>query len=421
MAHAAKYARAGAGHLSAHYERRKEKDPLTGEYEYIKFGNQDIDPSRTHLNYNLAPEREGGQMAFLKQRLSEVKCLNRADVKVMCSWVITLPEFENMRTDIHVTPNEEAVSKLFFERCYQFLAARYGEENIISSYVHRDETTDHMHCAFVPVMQDPKTGEEKVCAKKVLSRTELQRFHGDLERHLDSFGDWHFKILNDATKEGNKSIDELKRGAAQEELQLQQQAAAGQIEKLQHQMAQAEAGAKRRKDALDAEIAALEQKRDGILTATEVADLEGRRALGGGLKGVTYTEYEALKRTAAKVDEMAAALDQANARVEAVDQIIAEKAAAIQAYANQQLDAKVADLNAQLTALRAKDQDEIRGMKWELTQLRSENHNLKVKVGRLEKIIDFLKEVIREKLPQLVKAVEDRSKQILNPSKARER
>ena len=421
MAHAAKYARAGAGHLSAHYERRKEKDPLTGEYEYIKFGNQDIDPSRTHLNYNLAPEREGGQMAFLKQRLSEVKCLNRADVKVMCSWVITLPEFENMRTDIHVTPNEEAVSKLFFERCYQFLAARYGEENIISSYVHRDETTDHMHCAFVPVMLDSKTGEEKVCAKKVLSRTELQRFHGDLERHLDSFGDWHFKILNDATKEGNKSIDELKRGAAQEELQLQQQAAAGQIEKLQHQMAQAEAGAKRRKDALDAEIAALEQKRDGILTATEVADLEGRRALGGVLKGVTYTEYEALKRTAAKVDEMAAALDQANARVEAVDQIIAEKAAAIQAYANQQLDAKVADLNAQLTALRAKDQDEIRGMKWELTQLRSENHNLKVKVGRLEKIIDFLKEVIREKLPQLVKAVEDRSKQILNPSKARER
>lgn len=421
MAHAAKFARAGAGHLSAHYERRKEKDPLTGEYEYIKFGNQDIDPSRTHLNYNLAPEREGGQMAFLKERLSEVKCLNRADVKVMCSWVITLPEFENMRTDIHVTPNKEAVSKLFFERCYQFLAERYGEENIISSYVHRDETTDHMHCAFVPVMLDSKTGEEKVCAKKVLSRTELQRFHGDLERHLDSFGDWHFKILNDATKEGNKSIDELKRGTAQEELLLQQQAAASQIEKLQHQMAQAEAGAKRRKDELDAEIAALEQKRDGILTATEVADLEGRRALGGGLKGVTYTEYEALKRTAAKVDEMTEKLAEATTRADSADQRVA---------------AAYADANAQLKELRAKDTAELNAakhdlyldfnqktssMNWELSQLRSENHNLKVKVGRLEKVIDFLKEVIREKLPQLVKAVEDRSKQILNPSKARER
>lgn len=47
MAHFAKYTAAAAGHLSKHYERAKDE-----KGEYIKFGNQDIDPQKTHLNYN---------------------------------------------------------------------------------------------------------------------------------------------------------------------------------------------------------------------------------------------------------------------------------------------------------------------------------------------------------------------------------
>lgn len=52
MANAQKYTRAACGHLAAHYERKKDE-----KGEYIKFGNQDIDPQKTHLNYNLAPRR----------------------------------------------------------------------------------------------------------------------------------------------------------------------------------------------------------------------------------------------------------------------------------------------------------------------------------------------------------------------------
>lgn len=52
MANAQKYTRAACGHLAAHYERRKDE-----KGEYIKFGNQDIDPQKTHLNYNLGPRR----------------------------------------------------------------------------------------------------------------------------------------------------------------------------------------------------------------------------------------------------------------------------------------------------------------------------------------------------------------------------
>lgn len=419
MAHAAKYTKSASGHLAAHYERRKVLDPKTGEYEYVKFGNQDIDLSRTHLNYNLAPEREGGQIAFLKQRLSECKVLNRADVNVMCSWVVTLPKFESTRTDIHITPNKDRVSEIFFERAYQFMADRYGEKNVISAYVHRDETEDHMHFSFVPAMYDAKTGGEKVCAKKVLSRTDLQSFHSDLERYLDSFHDWHFEVLNGATKDGNKAIEELKQQTAMKELQEQQQASASQMQKLQQQMEQAKADADRRKDGLKAEITALEQKRDGIMTSMQVADLEGRRTLTGGLKGVTYTEYEALKRTAQRVDEMTVELAQANTRADTADQRVA---------------AAWAEANSQLRAARAKDEQDLKAakkdaymdysqktsnMSWELQRLRRENEILTAKVNRLEQAVDYLKNVIREKLPEMLMSVESRVKQLMNRTQSR--
>ena len=410
MAHAAKYASSACGHMLGHYDRSK------------KNLGDNIDPERTHLNYNLAPDHGMSQMDFIHQRMSEVRVHKRADVNVMCDWVITLPkEIKSMRTDIHATPNQDLVSKLFFERSYEFLANRYGEKNVISAYVHRDETSDHMHFAFVPVTEDKKRGGEKLSAKEVITRADLRTFHEDLERHLDSFHDWHFGVINEATKEGNKAIAELKRGTAVEELQQQQQAAASQIQKLQQQMEQAKADADRRKEAMTKEISELEQKRDGIMSSMEVADLEGRRTLTGGLKGVTYTEFEALKRTAAKADEMTEKLAEANARADSADQRVAQAVAA----ANAQLASRVNDVNAQLESLRAKDRQELAAAKsnvsWELSQLRRENQILKAKVSRLEQAVDYLKDVIRQKLPEMVKSMENRVKQLLSPSQGRER
>ena len=87
MANAQKYTRAACGHLAAHYERRKDE-----KGEYVKFGNQDIDPQKTHLNYNLCPRRGLEQIDFIRQRTTEARTLKRDDVNVMCSWVVTLPE-----------------------------------------------------------------------------------------------------------------------------------------------------------------------------------------------------------------------------------------------------------------------------------------------------------------------------------------
>src|SRR5699024_267750 len=57
-------------------------------------------------------------------------------------------------------------------------------ENVLAGVVHNDETTPHMHFAFMPVTYDEKREREKVSAKEVLNRNELKSFHQDLDNHL---------------------------------------------------------------------------------------------------------------------------------------------------------------------------------------------------------------------------------------------
>lgn len=205
MANVQKYTRAdvGGGNLTRHYERAKDEHG-----NYHQWGNQEIDPSRSHLNYNLSPEREQEQLAFINERISEVKCHKRDDVNIMCSWIVTAPK--ELREDEY---------ERFFKESYDFLCKKYDEKNVVSAWVHMDETTPHLHFAFVPVVKDRKKGHEKVSAKEALGWSEkgLYKFHGELDTHMTAVFGREIGILNEATKEGNKSIDELKRGTAQAE------------------------------------------------------------------------------------------------------------------------------------------------------------------------------------------------------------
>ena len=138
MAHIAKYCKSALGHMLNHYGRQ-ENDGVTRS-------NEDIKNELTHNNWNLAENIQSlPQMDFIHKRLSEVKVQNRADVNVMCDWVVTVPK------DL-----PEAEHSEFFKATFDFLMARYGQENIISAYVHLDETTPHIHFAFIPVVEDKK-------------------------------------------------------------------------------------------------------------------------------------------------------------------------------------------------------------------------------------------------------------------------
>ena len=202
MASIMKATKSACSNLFNHYERK----------ENIKFGNQDIDKTRSYLNYNLASNNNLTQMEILNKRLSEVKVLKRDDVNVTCNWVITLPNGIDKDTEDE---------KEFFKETYNFLKNEYGEKNIISAYVHKDEVTPHIHFCFVPVVIDKNKNIEKVSAKELITKQHLKEFHKNLDNHIN----FHFQklymnkgeklkkrieILNGATANGNKTVLELK-------------------------------------------------------------------------------------------------------------------------------------------------------------------------------------------------------------------
>lgn len=198
MAHVEKYTSGAAGRMLKHYERA----PVEHR------GNENIKPELTELNYNLAFENQPmPQAAFVAQRLKGVRVQKRADVNVLCDWVITQPQ---------ELPADK--SRAFFEATYAFLRDRYGERNVVSAYVHMDEVTPHMHFAFLPIVADQKRGGEKLCAKEVINRKELQIFHTALQNAVERDLGIEVHLLNGATQDGNKSVTELKRALAEENL-----------------------------------------------------------------------------------------------------------------------------------------------------------------------------------------------------------
>jgi hypothetical protein len=210
MANVQKYTRTAIGHLTKHYERG-----LGSDGELVRFGNQDIKTNESYKNYNLAPDRGMSQIEYINKRIGEVQCLERKDINVMCSWVVTLPK------DGYTMQEQQ---EDFFKCTYDFLAARYGgknAENVVSAYVHCDENQPHMHFTFVPITKDKKKGHLKVSAKEVLTRVDLQRFHSDLEKHLEAqllLPVRPIGILNDATRWGNRAIKDLKRDSAHDKV-----------------------------------------------------------------------------------------------------------------------------------------------------------------------------------------------------------
>lgn len=272
MAHLEKFTKAACGHLFKHYERAKEFDPDTGQFEYVKFDNQQIDLSRTHLNYNLAVNQTLRQGEFIRKRCSEVKLQNRKNVNVMCSWVVTAPK------DL---PDEEL--QAFFKACYDFMAKRYGEENVISAYVHMDETTPHIHFAFIPVTPDKKKGGYKVSAKEVIDKRELLVFHNALSKHLEEALGHSVSVLNGATAQGNKTIAELKEKSALERAEAAEKQTRKSEEDLRSINAQVETAAEGLKDILDKKARASEIKSSHLFGETvkyDKAMLESTRAIG---------------------------------------------------------------------------------------------------------------------------------------------
>ena len=193
------------GHLCAHYERSVK----VGHY-----GNPDIDETKIADDHtNLAPDR-GKQTAYIKAKIEEImdgRTL-RKDAVRMCCWIVDAPE---------QLPEEKKPE--FFEAVYKFCVDRYGkksgmgEDVAVSAYIHKSETTDHIHFAFLPVIE--RNGQKSFCAKECVGRDDLASFHKELAAYLESLGICkETDILNGKTQRDASgralSVKELKRNRA---------------------------------------------------------------------------------------------------------------------------------------------------------------------------------------------------------------
>jgi hypothetical protein len=180
MAHIAKYKASAVGKLCAHYNRWDGIDNPN-------VSRENIDKSRTHLNYALGVYEKDGKRfigkvrgtaswATVKARIDAVneeareqgKRATRKDAVVMADMVVTLPPN---------VPPEDAYK--FFWNSYQYIADRVGRDNLMGGYVHMDETTPHMHVPFTPIL-DGRFNYKKMCDRKF-----YQTFHKGLGDRLE--------------------------------------------------------------------------------------------------------------------------------------------------------------------------------------------------------------------------------------------
>lgn len=187
MAHVEKFQAAALGRVCDHFERRAELDH--------GYKRENINNERSFLNYNLAPRRSVTQVEFINERIDSLnlKRRPRKDAVRMCDCVITMPRsFDPSR------------QRDFFNAAYAFLSQRYGAENVVSAWVHRDETQPHMHFAWVPVTQDGR-----LSAKSVVNRLDLKTLHPDMQVAMETALGCKVEIILDPEKAGEKQLSAL--------------------------------------------------------------------------------------------------------------------------------------------------------------------------------------------------------------------
>lgn len=184
--HVEKYKGAGVAPVSNHNAR---------VYESRGYRRENIDSSLSGENYRLGPDR-GPAKEWVNARVAALglKRRPRSDAVLMCEWVVTLPE------------SERGGEREFFEAAYGAMAARYGADNVVSCWVHRDEpgARPHMHFDWVPVTRDGR-----LSAKEVLSRKELLAVHRDLGRELSQALGHEVHLLLPSEERGRRELSRL--------------------------------------------------------------------------------------------------------------------------------------------------------------------------------------------------------------------
>lgn len=344
MAHIAKYKVTSVGHMLAHYRR-----------DESSLGRDNIDPKRVKNDMVVAHytnkdgklvvgrvvPREGepnwGTVERRIERVNEAqkaagKRATRKDAVVMADVVVTLPD--------NVRKGDE---DRFFRLTYWYLSNKFGIDNMMGGYVHKDEVLkdgtparDHMHAPFTPIL-DGRFNYKQMCP-----RSFYQSMHKELGDYLEKHMGYRPEIeLGDETRaqrvytDKSADIDKVRGAVDRAVVQPAEEEAARIVADAQARADALVRDAETRRDALVAQVAdgerrlsdvrmqvdeetdrleCLRQRADGV--ARDVAELEpiaadvrrfegaGRAERGAILDSITARCAGAARAARAAIEEL---------------------------------------------------------------------------------------------------------------------
>ena len=263
---------------------------LLGEADRSMYKNKDtvsrsiIDRTRTHLNYNMCPHPQ--------YTAAQVKDINRKIrgkelAKNAIAWggtVVSQPKDYTGSTEDFMRTAYEGLKKIY----------KLKDEDIISAYVHMDETTPHMHFYFIPI----KHGE-KDCINwnKVMPKWMYDTQHQVLQKYMEDKLHTPVNIRNGETK----GIDMTHMTAEERRLSMRVE----QLKKSISSLRKRETAAINAVDALETRNAEIKDAGDKLL-----AEIDGMVKAHDGLRRVLNRPWVSAR------DEIEVAKDKAETRTE---------------------------------------------------------------------------------------------------------
>ncbi|RIM97235.1 MobV family relaxase [Staphylococcus shinii] len=148
--------------------------------ENNNYENEDIDHSKTYLNYDLVNDDKQNFNKLIEEKIEQNYTGGRkirTDAVKHIDGLITSDNdfFDNQ------TPED---TKQFFEHAKDFLEREYGKDNLLYATVHMDEKTPHMHYGVVPITDDGRLSAKEVVGNKKA----LTEFQDRFNEHVKQRG-----------------------------------------------------------------------------------------------------------------------------------------------------------------------------------------------------------------------------------------
>ncbi len=206
VCHMGKFTGGNVGGLQKHNQR-----------ENKNYGNENIDISKSHLNYDLQNQEHIRYSSKVKEIIKENRVSDKAVRKDAIVYVDTVvgsdKEFFNK-----LSPED---TRRFFEQSYEYLQKKVGEKNVVSAVVHMDETkgvggSPHMHFSFVPMNEDGTLSAKKKINRNFLREVQdefpryLKERGFDIERGMENSTRKHLEPLEFKKQELKKDIEKAK-------------------------------------------------------------------------------------------------------------------------------------------------------------------------------------------------------------------